>query len=276
MDAIHTLYSKQTYLDIYSTDILLTILPIIIMFIITSYSTYTAVLARIRNDWNSNRCNPIYMPFAGLIMPEPDQSKMDTTIKNFSYCVQQDTSMVFSIAMMPLEFSMFLVIQFLDATMEAIMASMAFIKWLKDMIGGIFKALYDKILNFIIPLMEITIHVRDTLAKTNGVMLTVLYSIMNIYNITVSGIINIVNILNDFLIGVISVMLALIAVAIVLIPTPAFPAGIAMYATGMGIMTATIIPTLVIYILMETFIKDVMHETTKKAPKTPKIKKKKK
>jgi hypothetical protein len=69
-------------------------------------------------------------------------------------------------------------------------------------------------------------------------------------------------------------MLALIAVAIVLMVTPAFASGIIMYASGIGIMTTIVVPTLVIYVLMSTFIKDVMHETTKKAPKTPKIKKK--
>jgi hypothetical protein len=276
MDAIHKLYSKQSYLDLYSIDILLTILPFLIVIVVTSYSTYTAILAKIKNDWNSNRCNPIYMPFAGLIMPQQDQSMLDTTINNFSYCVKQDTSMVFSIVMMPLEFAMFLMIEFLDITMEAIMAAMNLMKWLKEMLGKIFAELYDKILKFIIPVMEITIHVRDTLAKTNAVMVTILYTIMNIYNTTVSGVINLVNVLNDFLVGIISVMLAMIALAVILMVTPAFPAGIAMYATGIGIMSVIVIPTLVIYILMETFAKDIMHETTKKAPKTPKIKKKKK
>jgi hypothetical protein len=271
---VDQLYSKQTYLDIHSKDIVLTILPFLITIMITSYSTYHAILAKIKNDWNSNRCNPIYMPFAGIIMPQPGQSMLDTTIQNFSYCVKQDTSMVFSILMMPLEFTMYLVIEFLDITMDAIVAFMSILKWLRDMLGEIFKELYDKILNFVIPLMEITIHVRDALAKSNGVLITMLYTTMNIYNTTVSGLINVVNILNDILIGIISAMLALIAVAIVLMVTPAFASGIIMYASGIGIMTTIVVPTLVIYVLMSTFIKDVMHETTKKAPKTPKIKKK--
>ena len=274
MEAIHKLYSQQSYLDLYGTDILLTILAFLIVIVVTSYSSYTAILAKIQNDWNSNRCNPIYMPFAGLIMPQPGQSTMETTIQNFSYCIKQDTSMVFSIVMMPLEFSMYLIIEFLDMTMEAITAAMNAIKWLKDMIGGIVAELYDKILNFIIPLMEITIHVRDTLAKTNAVILTMLYTTMNIYNTTVSGVINIVNVLNDVLVGIISAMLAVIALAIVLMLTPAFSAGIALYAGGIATMTTIVVPTLVIYVLMETFAKDIMHETSKKAPKTPKIKKK--
>ena len=256
------LYHKQTYLDIHGKDITFTILPFLITIMITSYSNYTAILAKIKNDWNSNRCNPIYMPFAGMIMPQPGQSMMDTTIQNFSYCVKQDTSMVFSIVMMPLEFTMYLVIEFLDITMEAILAFMNFLKWLRDMLGEIFQELYDKILNFIIPLMEITIHMRDALAKSNGVLITMLYTTMNVYNTTVSGLINVVNVLNDVLLGIIAVALALIATVI------AAPIGIVMVLT-------IVVPSLVIYILMETFIQDVMHETTKKAPKSPNIKKKK-
>ena len=274
MDAIHKLYQHQSYLDLHGKDVALTILPFLITILITSYSTYTAILAKIQNDWNSHRCNPIYMPFAGIIMPQPGQSIIETTSQNFSYCIKQDTSMVFNIIMMPLEFSMFLVIEFMDTTMQAIVASMNLMKWLKETIGGIFATLYNKILNFIIPLMEITIHIRDTLAKSNAVILTMLYTTMNIYNTTVSGLINVVNVLNDVLIGIISSMLGMIALAIVLMVTPAFPAGITMYASAIVIMTTIVVPTLVIYVLMETFIKDVMHETTKKAPKKPKIQKK--
>jgi hypothetical protein len=260
MDA---LYNKQTYLDIHGKDIALTILPFLITIMITSYATYTAILAKIKNDWNSHRCNPIYMPFAGMIMPQPDQSMMDTTIQNFSYCVKQDTSMVFSIVMMPLEFTMFLIIEFLDATMEAIVAFMNFLKWLRDMIGEIAQELYNKILNFIIPLMEITIHMRDALAKSNGVLITMLYTTMNIYNTTVSGLVNVVNVLNDVLIEIIAVALAMMA-TIILAPV------------GLLTILTVVIPTLVIYIMMETFIKDVMHETTKKAPKKPNVHKHKK
>jgi len=255
------LYNKQTYLDIHGTDVALTFLPILITIMITSYTNYTAILAKIKNDWNSNRCNPIYMPFAGIIMPQSDQSTMDTTIQNFSYCVKQDTSMVFSIVMMPLEFTMYLMIDFLDITMEAIVAAMNFLKWLRNLLGEIFKELYNKILNFIIPLIEITIHMRDALAKSNGVLITMLYTTMNIYNTTVSGLINVVNVLNDVLLGIIATAIAMIATVI-------------MAPLGLLTILTVVVPALVIYAMMETFIKDVMHETTKKAPKKPNTKKK--
>jgi hypothetical protein len=194
MEQIHTLYQKRGYLDRYGGDLCISMVLIAVTITITGFTNYQAVLAQVKTNWNQQRCNPIYMPFAGVIMPQPGVSTFDTTVTNFSYCIKQDASAVFSIAMMPFEFSMYLLIEFIDATLSAILAFMAFIQWLKNQLGGIFAALFTKIISFIIPLVEMIIHLRDFIAKINGIDTAALYTAMNIYNTTVSGIINIMTI----------------------------------------------------------------------------------
>jgi hypothetical protein len=202
-------------------------------------------------------------------MQQPGVSSTDVTIQNFSYCTKQDASMVFSIAMMPLEFAMFLIIEFIDTAMDAIMAIMEFIQWLKDQLGDMVASLYNKILYFIVPIIEITVHVRDSLAKINGIILTSLYLTMNIYNTTISGIINIMTILNDLLIALIAVVVAMMVFAFILLITPAFPIGISLYASASAVMAAILIPTVIIYILMQVFTEAVLNGQTPNAPSLP-------
>ena len=168
---------------------------------------------------------------------------------------------------------MYLMIEFIDGTLSSILAFMAFIQWLKNQLGGIFASLYTKIIYFIIPLIEMIIHIRDLIAKVNGIATTALYTAMNIYNTTVSGIINIMTILNNILIATIAIMLALIILAFILIPTPAFPLGLGIYIAGLTIMTSFIIPVIVLYTMMQIFTQEVMKTSGPKGQSTPGIKK---
>ena len=272
MERIESLYKKRGYFERYGVDVVLSFLLIGITVGITSFSTYKSILTQAKANWSANRCKPIYMPFAGVIMPQPGQTASETSSENFQYCIQQNTSMVMDIALMPFEFAMFIIIEFLDAVMFAITAIMKMIQWLKNIIGGIFRQLYDKIVGFIIPLMVMIIKLRDMLAKMNGVMVTTLYTIMNIYNIMVSGILNIMIVINNILIITIAVMLALIVLALILMFSPAFPAGFVFFAVGMGIMTAFVIPVIVIYTVMQVFTNTIFKVLSPEAQKKPSVK----
>ena len=275
MDNLNTLYKNRGYFDRYGGDVCISIALIIFTISITGYSNYQSVMSQVKTNWNQERCNPIYMPFAGIIMPEQDSSALETTVNNFSYCIKQDVSSVFSIAMMPFEFAIYLMIEFIDAVLSAILAFMAFIQWLKNQLGGIFAILYTKIIYFLIPLIEMIIHIRDMISKVNGIATAALYTAMNIYNTTVSGILNIMTILNNILLITIAILLALILLAFLLIPTPAFPLGLGMYIAGLSIMTAFVVPVIVMYTVMQTFTQEVLGTSGPMTPSMPNIKKRK-
>ena len=276
MEQVHLLYKNRGYFDRYGGDVMISLALIILTILLTGYANYQSILSEVRSNWNQHRCNPIYMPFAGVIMPQAGVSATETTSTNFAYCIKQDASAVFSIAMMPFEFGLYLVIDFIDAVLESIMAFMFFIHWLKQQLGSIFDILYDKIINVLIPLIEMIVYLRDMIAKLNGIAINSLYTIMNIYNITVSGILNIMVVINNMLIATIAIMMGLIVLAFSLIPTPAFPLGLSIYIAGMSILTSFVIPVIVLYTLMQTFTSEVFKTTSPKAPSIPKIKKKKK
>jgi len=270
---MEALYQNRGYFELYGKDVVISLGIGAVTLGIVSYATYQSLLLQIRANWNESKCNPIYMPFAGLIMPKPGVSTMENTVENFSYCIKQDASMVFNIAMLPFEFCLYLVIEFMDIVLEAIMTFMRLIQWLRDQLGKMFASFYNKLLYFVIPLIEMMIHVRDGLSKVNSIALTTLFITMSIYNTTISGVINIMNILADLLIALIAVIVALLVIAFVLLVTPAFPVGITMYATGTAVLVSILIPTIVLYVLMHTFTTAVMDEKGTNPPSVPTVKK---
>lgn len=265
------LYKHRGYFDTYGSDVFVSMGLGALTIAITSYASYQSVLAQVRSNWNEHKCNPIYMPFAGIIMPQPGMSTADNTIQNFSYCIHQDAAMVFQVAMLPIEFCIFMTIEFMDMVMESILAFIRLMKWLSDQIGGFFASTYNKLLYFIIPLVEMVVHMRDALSKITAIALTSVFVTMTVYNTAVSGLINVMNILCDLLIALISVIVAMILVAFVLLMTPAFPVGITMFATGTAVMTAILVPTVILYVLMQTFTSSIMNESGNRTPSIPSI-----
>jgi hypothetical protein len=82
-------------------------------------------------------------------------------------------------------------------------------------------------------------------------------------------------VLNNILLITIAILLALILLAFLLIPTPVFPLGLGMYIAGLSIMSAFVVPVIVLYTVMQTFTQEVLGTSGPTTPSIPKIKKRK-
>ena len=105
MEAVRTLYSRpETFWSKYKSDVFMASLPWLIAFGVMVYLSYDAVVKQLRDNWKDNQCNPIILPFAGVIMPQPGMTTYESTVGNFNYCVKKDLAAVVSIALLPIEF----------------------------------------------------------------------------------------------------------------------------------------------------------------------------
>ena len=264
------MYENVGYLGMYGTDVLLTICIIVIVLCISSFAGYKSILFQLKDNWNLNKCSPIVMPFVGFIMPVPGQSSLETTFENFNYCIQQDMTAVFSIIMMPLEFILYLTITFLDTTLGLIMQLMDELARIKSQISEIFEQFYNKIVNFIIPVIEIVVKMRDMLGKINGIVTTALFTILNIYNLTASGVVNIINILIGLIVGLIVILLAMMAAAILLYAIPfGFPIAAILQAAAFVVILGILTPTLIICVIMHYALGDIFKAGSESPPRNP-------
>jgi len=273
MNEITKLYNSLGYLDIHGKDILLSMAIIIIVLFLSGFTSYHGLMAKLRSDWENQRCSPIIMPFAGYIIPIPGKTNSEVTYENVRYCIKKDAAEVFSIALLPFEFALYVMVEFLDNIEEGIRSVMATIRYVLNKITEERDKIYNKIAYVVVPIVEMLLYMRDGLAKSAGVMTVALYTVMNIYNIIVSGSINLMKVLSNLIVSVTAIMVALSIIGMALIPTPAAALGITIYASAFTMLVVTIVPNILLYILMRTFISTISTEKTDKPPPTPKLKK---
>lgn len=274
---IKGMYVEATrgYWAVHWKDVLITSAVMAGVVYFSARNWYSSVLSEVRADWNTYRCAPFVLPFAGLIMPNENESMTNTNINNFNFCMQTNVSLVLSVLTMPLEFIAFLVIDVLDILINVMLATMAFMASLKFKIGSIGAGIFNNIQKMLIPIILFMLKIRDTFAKTNGVLITILYSVFTIYNIILSGLINVLQIISDLMLALIIIILAIMVIALVLLMTPFFPAGMVLFATASVLVAGIVVPIVVLYALLHAFGSETLHISSPGPPKIPSIKKKK-
>lgn len=279
MDRIELLYEKQGYFAKYSSDIWISLLILVVSFIIICYNAYKSVLTQIKSNWNEHKCSPIYLPFAGLIMPEKDKSAIETTIENFEYCLQTDISSIFGIIMMPIEFAIYVTVDCIDGITTIFVALATFVEYLKSLLSGIFAEIFNKILYIIIPLIVMMLKIRDSSAKTSGVLVASIQSVINFLNLTTSIMSTLLTIVLDVIAWAIGIFYGLITIGIILcLSFFGMSVGLTTIAIALGIATGAIIPIIKVYISLINVIQEIMPITPPGVPGMPNlsIKRKKK
>lgn len=268
-EEIRKIYVRTGYLENDGTNVLLALLIIVVTFSMVGYNSSQAVLKMMQTNWASNKCNPIYMPFAGVVMPIPGVTTFDNAFNNFNYCIQSDLSAVFSAIMLPIEFGLFLTVQCIDAAIYASALVTKLMQMFQSLFGGIFKDLFDKIIDFIVPIVIICLNTRDAMAKINGIMITVIFTIMSVYNLTISGTSSMLNLFLDVVIMFIGIVIALMVIAFVLV---AFfftgPLGIAVAAVATS-LAGVAIGFIILYEVMDSFSQEVFNTPRRKGPSVP-------
>jgi hypothetical protein len=270
MDKIETLYLKEGYFANNYSDIWISIFLILITIALICYNAYKSVIQQVKLNWNLHRCSPIYLPFAGLIMPEIDKSFIDTTIENFQYCIQSDISSVFGVIMMPIEFMIYVTVDCIDAITMIFVAIASFAEWIQEMLGEIYSELFNKIIYAITPIIQIILHFRSITSKTNGVLLTTIFSFLHIYNITISGASFLLTIVINVIGLLIGIFYTLLALAISLcLSFFGIGSGLALLGIAIPMATVVIIPIIIAFIAMANTFQEIFNMSTPKAPSKP-------
>ena len=272
MDKVAKLYQKFGYWSQYGSDVAITVVILGGIVYWVSYSSLQSILVQIRADWQNKRCNPLLMPFAGWIVPVEGQSTFGTTAENLEYCIHLDAGQVVKVAMIPFEVILYSILEAMDLFIEALKSFMDFIAWMKSQLGGYLSEVYNKILSMLVPIISMLLKVRDTLGKINGTIAVMLYTIMDVYNITVSGVLNVGNIIISLLLVLIIALVAMIIFAFIMMFIPFMGGiGVAMLSVVVGIMSITLIPIIIIYTTMNNFNQQVLKVSSGAPPNAPSV-----
>ena len=203
------LYNKKTYLDKYGGSVIATAVTLLIFFCIFSYFYVQSKMDPIRQNWANERCKPEVMPFAGLINAPKGTSKMTYTAENFTKCTVGILSEIVQYFTFPLYFLTDLVSNFYLMLMKVVQSFRVLGFYLRMKVMKMIEYIVARIYNVMIPVQRMFIKLKDTLKKTEGIMVTGLYTVFSAYLATKAFIGAFLQILIIVLIILVAVIIAL-------------------------------------------------------------------
>jgi len=234
--------------------------------------SYESLLTQAKVNWEAKRCNPLYMPFAGIINPIQGLTATEAVSRNFDYCVQLDFSGAFSALLLPLEFIAFSIVASIELIIQVMATISALLDWLKSQFGELFAGVFDVLSAVVVPITVQLLKIRDTMAKANATMVTAFYTSMIVFTTMVSGVLNTMNIVYNLLIILITALVAMFLVGTVLIVTPLFPIGFVIVGVAQLSVLLLVIPAIAIYVILHQFVNKTFQTNTPLAPGIPVMK----
>lgn len=175
------LYDKKTYLDKYGGSVVATAISLLIFFCIFSFFYIQTKMDPIRQNWANERCKPEVMPFAGMINAPKGTSKMAYTAENFTKCTVGILSEIVQYFTYPLYYTSDLISNFYLMLMKVVQAFRTLAFYLRMQVMKMIEYIVARIYNVMIPVQRMFIKLKDTLKKTEGIMVTGLYTVFSAY-----------------------------------------------------------------------------------------------
>lgn len=229
---------KKSFLSSYGLDIVISILTIYIFTIAIMYFHIINHIPRIRQQWPTEKCNPLYMPFAGLVLENTNKTSLQLIEENFAGCVHNILYAISSDALAPLYYSKKLTLENMNNVKTAINDIRIFFNRIRNDITDTVGNVMGRSLNVMIPPLKMAITTKDSISKVKGVFTTGIYFMMANYIMMKSLFKNLIHII------VVSVLLVMIAIIIGLLFIPFF--GEALAAPLIAMSIAIIVPTVIV------------------------------
>lgn len=174
-------YENLNYFDNYTTTLVLFSIITIIILLGISYCYVSMYKKNIQDNWPQQRCNPLIMPFAGMINAPVGESQGQYTQDNFNYCTQAVVTDTLQIATLPLQF----ITNMLNGIVEAINSTINIIREMinkvRNAIISVSKNIMGRMGNMMIPMQFIIIKMKNLLGQCAGILTAALYTLLGTY-----------------------------------------------------------------------------------------------
>ena len=184
---VNKIYQKSTYLERYGGSVIFSIFAILGVALYFTYLHLMNNSGLIKKDWNKNRCNPLYIPFAGLIMNPTNMSKFQYTADNFSNCFQVILQDIMEVILVPLEAASVLISASVSILSGVINSFMVAIANLRDFLLDSSAGTAQKQTAISTLLTEFKVKIESALGKGQGIIMTILYIFFSVYEVISSS-----------------------------------------------------------------------------------------
>ena len=181
-DIINKLYGKKIniikrgFFKNYAADLLIAIAIIYVFLLAIMYFYILNHIPNIRANWSTEKCNPLYIPFAGLIINDPNKSNLNMISENFTDCINNMLTILASYAFSPVYYTLSIMSGVMQLINESINSIRAFFNKIRNSIKDIASNVSDRTFSISIPIMKFFIVIKDTMSKAMGLFTAALYT----------------------------------------------------------------------------------------------------
>jgi|688.fasta_scaffold81696_4 hypothetical protein len=255
------LYKNKTQ-DDYASDLGWTVVMIFAFCCANAYLKIRSNAHVIRTNWVTYRCNPAYMPFAGMVMKPNDtfNEKVKFSNENFEYCMQTELKSISGMFMEPIYYSQSVIMSILHGIIDVLNDMRGLINNIRNALSSIMEDIMGRVLNVMQPVVGLLLNARDMTGKIQGIMAASLYTLIGVYDTIQSGLKSVFEVIVIILIAMGAAIIAVwIAVAIAAAFGPfGIPAVIAMTAAGVA-LTAVYVGIAIPMGIIAHFLAETMH-----------------
>jgi len=209
---VNNLYKKAGYLNIYGIDLIITVVITIIFIVIIIYFSIVNNLGPIKANWDSNKCKPSVIPFAGIINKPDDDSVLEFTQKNFINCSQTMLRDIVDNSFKPIYLAYEGINNLFKVLADSLKKIYEQITNIQLTSSGITELLNRYLGGLMVPIREIIISFKDLLNKIQGSVVVILYSLFGPYYI----LLGILDYFIKYLLKVIAIAAGVVAALLIL------------------------------------------------------------
>ena len=180
MDNLNTVlnkkYSSEGYMDNFGGSFFI---ASVIIILVGGYVGYNYLLVKaksLKKDWPNVRCNPLTMPFAGVINGPPGGSKTAFAAQNFGHCTSEILKDVMKAETSVINAAQSIMKDTVSGLTKGLQEGRDLLSHVRNMIGEIFSSIFGKIINVLMPIRLTLIKSLDSVNKIGGVAITSLFT----------------------------------------------------------------------------------------------------
>ena len=193
------------------------------------------------------KCNPLYLPFAGLVVKNSKKTNNQLVEENFHACITNILTSITQDALKPIYYANSVATKSMQDASNATQAIRSLFNRVRTDFQDTAEDVYGRGLNITIPFVQMAIVMKNVLGQVHGLFTTALYVTMGSYMTLYTAIMSIINIV----ITVILLALGLSILAVIFIPF----VGEAMAAPIIAMFVAIVVFMMPIVYMMEDAFK---------------------
>ena len=169
-------YATEGYLNRYGSSVIISILLVLGFSSAFGYNYLQSSMKFLKKDFNKIRCNPLVIPFAGLINAPEGKSKMLYTEENLNHCMYDVMEDVVEVEKVAQTAAQTIVKDTIEGIEDAIDSARKLLDEVRDAISKMFSAIFSKIFSVMIPVQNTVIKAKNNLNNSQAILSTSLYT----------------------------------------------------------------------------------------------------